>query len=127
VECPGAQLGGHHRIRKVLERAQLREGGEVEHGEPLRLEPGEVGARRLDHERAARPAQKVGHGRLHGDVSAAVQDEVGLLTEEARRVEPQRHILATAGRVAIEDAPGLLVGPAVLHRAERAARSRKRS
>ena len=120
---------GRHRVEQVralrLHHLLIRHGVALEQqtqlGEPHRRQPGgldhrHVGARALDAEDIDLAPHQVRHAQLHRGVAAAVQHELRVAAEQARRVDPQREIPRHAARGVTRDQRlGLGLHEAALH------------
>ncbi len=108
-------LRDHVLVRERIEDAEREKRLEQKSGEPLGFDLGEVPTGSLHAEDRDLASEQVARGRLDRSVSAAVQDQVRLGSDQSRRVDTLAKSIAVRG-VTLAVARDLRFTPAALHR-----------
>ena len=97
-------------------RPELAQTVEPHGGKIGRLDIGHVGTRAFDAQHRDLVAERVSHARLERGIAAAVQHELGIAAEQARRIDAQREIAADASAgIAVDRRLRFAVDPGGFH------------
>ena len=117
IEQRAPLLRDHVLVRERIERAQRDERLEPQRRQPRGLDRRQVPATALHVQHVDRAPEQILSVRLHGSIATAVQHELRVRTDQARRVHTQREQLA-ASRVPSAELHSVRVAPAALHSSE---------
>ena len=115
VEHAQPQLVHHGFVTQAIEGLELAQPLEVENGKVTRFDRREVSPGPLDAKDVARAPEDVLGARLDGGVSAAVQDELLLSTDQTGGVDPEGHVCAADLSIDFGRAGSFFIAPQALH------------
>src|SRR4051812_12542066 len=114
IDQIGALHSNHFLIGKFVAPAKFKQRRKPYRWQASRLDRAHVPAGALDAESFNGIAVEIGQPCLHGGVAAAMQNEAGVLAQQARGVDPERQIAADAG-ITDHRGFGVTIDPGALH------------
>ena len=114
IDQIGALQLHHLLVGQFFAGAELLQGRQPHRRQARGLDRAHVPAGALDAQHVDGVAVEIGQLRLHRGIAAAVQHQPRILAQQARGIDPERHIAAEVG-IAGQRRIGIAIDPGTLH------------